>query len=57
MGDFKFELLKYNRSNEVSNFLESMVSNSLFPLIIKPKRINTHSKTVINNFLNFYSLK
>ena len=56
MGDFNFDLLKYNTFNEVSYFLESMVSNSLFPFIMHPTRITTHSKTVVDNiFLNFYS--
>ena len=56
MGDFNFYLLKYNTSDEVSDFLELMVSNSLSPFMIQTTRITTHSKTVIDKiFLNFYS--
>ena len=43
--------LKYNISNAVSHFLESMASNSLFPFIIQPTPITTHD----NIFLHFYS--
>ena len=39
-----------------SHLLESVVSSSLFPFIVLPTRIATHSKTVIDNiFLDFYS--
>ena len=56
MEDFNFDLFKYNTTNEVSHFLESMCSNSIFPLIMQPTCITTHSKTVIDNiFLHFYS--
>ena len=45
MGDFNFDLLKYNPSNEVSHFLVSIVSNYLFPFIIQPTHITTRFKT------------
>ena len=55
MGDFNLDLLQYDNSNDVSNFLETVISNSFFPYISLPTRVTSHSKTVIDNiFLNFY---
>ena len=58
MGNFNINLLHYGDSTDVSNFLESITSSSLFPFISQPTRITSHSKTLIDNiFLNFHSPK
>ncbi|XP_065642863.1 uncharacterized protein LOC136074468 [Hydra vulgaris] len=55
LGDFNINLLNYDSSNDVSDFLDSMCSYSLFPFITQPTRITPQSKSLIDNiFLNFY---
>jgi len=48
-GDFNIDLLKIANNNYVSNFLDLMYSNGLYPLINKPTRITAHSKSIIDN--------
>ena len=56
MGDFNINLLHYGDSSDVSDYLESITSNSLFPFISQPTRVTSHSKTLIDNILlNFHS--
>ncbi|XP_065642723.1 uncharacterized protein LOC136074345 [Hydra vulgaris] len=53
-GDFNMDLLNYNESNIISDYLDSLCSYSFFPTIIQPTRITCTSKTIIDNiFLNF----
>lgn len=49
MGDYNIDLLKYDTIDSVTEFLNIMQSNSLIPLILKPTRITTKSKTLIDN--------
>ena len=56
MGDYNINLLNYDGSPEVSEFLDCMCSNAFFPFITKPTRITSRSKTIIDNiFINFDS--
>ena len=56
LGDFNMDLMKFDQNNDISNFLQTITSNSLFPFITLPTRITTHSKTLIDNiFHNFYT--
>ena len=56
MGDFNLDLLKHSSTKVVSEFLETLTSNTFFPFITQPTRITTHSKTLIDNiFMNFHS--
>jgi hypothetical protein len=48
-GDFNIDLLKISNNKSVSNFLDLMYSNGLYPLINKPTRITAHSKSIIDN--------
>ena len=49
-GDFNFDLLKYN-DNMTQNFLNSLTSLSLIPVISKPTRITDNTATLIDNIL------
>ena len=56
MGDFNVNLLNHHSHNKTNEFIETMFSYGLYPLISKPTRISTRSCTLIDNiFLNdFY---
>ena len=51
--DFNINL-NYNSYNQVNNFLDTIYSLGLFPLITKPIRITSHSATLIDIFTNIY---
>ena len=56
LGDFNVNLLNYNNQQTTNDFLDSLASNSFIPFILHPTRINSHSKTLIDNtFSNFIS--
>ena len=48
-GDFNIDLLHSDTHLLTSNFIETMYSASLFPLITKPTRVTEHSATLIDN--------
>lgn len=56
MGDFNLDLLKYDNCSKISNFLDMMYSNSLFPYITGPTRITDHSQTLIDNIFSSFLL-
>ena len=39
--DFNVNLLTYNEHNQTNEFLDSLASNSLIPLILQPTRITS----------------
>ena len=47
LGDVNVNLLNYNEHNQTNEFLNSLASNSIIPLILKPTRITSHSNTLI----------
>ena len=49
LGYFNGNLLNYNEHSQINEFLDSLASNSLIPLILQPTRITSHSKTLIDN--------
>ena len=49
LGDFYTDLLNFDTSEYVSNFLDDLASNSLQPQILLPTRISNNSKTLIGN--------
>ena len=56
LGDFNINLLNYDTDHNTNDFLDLLTSNSLLPLILRPTRITTHSKTLIDNiFINIIS--
>ena len=51
MGDFNLNLLSFQQHLLTGEFLEQMYSNTIFPLILRPSRITSHSATLIDNIL------
>ena len=59
LGDFNIDLLKYEKNNETSNFVDTVLSYGHLPVINFPSRITPNSSTLIdnifsNNFENVY---
>ena len=48
-GGFQIDLLKYDEHVVLDNFIDTMYSNGLYPLIDKPTRITQQSATLIDN--------
>ena len=48
-GDFNFDLLKYEENSHTLNFINSLSSLSLIPVITKPTRVTPESATLIDN--------
>ena len=48
LGDFNVNLLNYNEHNQTNEFLDSLASNSVRPLILQATGITSHSNTLID---------
>ncbi len=48
-GDFNIDLLNPNGHQKTTEFIQTMYSNSLFPVITKPSRITIDTATLIDN--------
>ena len=57
LGDFNIDLLKYEISDSVNNFIDTLSSNFLLPLIFLPTRISKTSTLIDNIFSNSTSLE
>ena len=54
MGDFNVDLLKIDIHDDSSSYFDLITSFGLFPTILRPSRITSRSKTLIDNiFCNF----
>ena len=53
-GSFNFKLLNYNEHNPTNEFLDSLASNSIIPLILQPTRIISHYNTLIDNIFSSF---
>ena len=49
-GDFNINLLKLNENDTYSNFFDTLISHSLYPLITLPTRFTRTNGTLIDNF-------
>ena len=49
MGDYNIDLLKHELQQPTEKFLETMYSNSLLPMILKPTRATVTTATLIDN--------
>ena len=49
MGDFNIDLLCYDSNSSVDKFVNTMMSNSLFPLINKPTNFFRNTSTLIDH--------
>lgn len=48
-GDYNIDLLKVNNEKSIKDFIDSMLSNNLYPLITRPTRVTVRSTTLIDN--------
>ena len=56
LGYFNINLLNYNVHQSSKDFLDSLASNSINRYILRPKRLSSYSKTLIDNiFCNILS--
>ena len=49
MGDFNLNLLQYNYHVPTQEFIDSLFSHALLPLISNPSRLTSYSATLIDN--------
>ena len=49
-GDYNINLMKYNCHNDTKEFVDTLFSCGLYPVINKPSRITEDSATLIDNF-------
>ena len=57
LGGFNIDLLKHEISDSVNNFIDTLSSNFLLPLIFLPTRISKTSTLIDNIFSNSFSLE
>ena len=57
LGDFNINLLKYEISDSINNFIDTFSSNFLLPLVDLPTRISKTSALIDNIFSNLYFLE
>ena len=57
LGDFNIDLLKYELSDSINNFIDTLSSNFLLPHILLPTRISKTSTLIDNIFSNSTSLE
>ena len=48
-GDFNVDLLQYDKHADTNDFIDQLYALGLHPLITRPTRITSHSKTLIDN--------
>ena len=51
-GDFNIDLLKHGELAYVDNFINTLFSNSYYPLISKPTRVTKNTATLIDNIFS-----
>ena len=49
MGDFNTDLLEYGKNSEITEFLDSMLSNFFLPQVLQPTRVTKNTKKLIDN--------
>ena len=57
LGDFNIDLLKYELSDSINNFIDTLSSNFLLPHILLPTRISKVSTLIDNIFSKSISLE
>ena len=51
LGDLNIDFLKSDGHKPTSDFLDTIYSHNLFPLITKPNRVTIHSATLIDHII------
>ena len=57
LGDFNIDLLKYELSDSINNFIDTLSSNFFLPHILLPTRISKASTLIDDTFSNSTSLE
>ena len=57
LGDVNIDFLRYEISESINNFIDTLSSNFLIPLIFLPTKISKTSALVDNIFSNLTSLE
>ena len=57
LGDFNIDLLKYELSDSINNFIDTLSSNFFLPHILPPTRFSKTSRLIDNIFSNSTSLE
>ena len=52
MGDLNINLLNHTSHNATSNFLNTLLTHSLIPLITRPTRITQKSATLLDHIFS-----
>ncbi len=52
LGDLNLDLLKYNESNIVKNYVDMLFSFGFLQLILKPTRCTPNSATLIDHIIS-----
>ena len=52
LGDFNINLLNYNSSTAIANYVNFLFSKQFLPYIIHPSRVSAHSSTLIDNIFS-----
>lgn len=52
LGDFNINLLNYNSSTPITNYVNFLFSKQFLPYIIHPSRVSAHSSTLIDNIFS-----
>ena len=52
LGDFNINLLNYNVHQPTNDFVDSLASNHIIPYILRPARLTSLSKTLIDNIFS-----
>ena len=52
LGDFNINLLNYNSSRPITNYVNFLFSKQFLPYIIHPSSVSAHSSTLIDNILS-----
>ena len=57
LGDFNIDLLKYELSDSINNFIDTLSFNFFLPHILPPTRFSKTSRLIDNIFSNSTSLE
>ena len=52
LGDFNINLLNYNSSTPITNYVNFLFSQQFLPYIIHPSRVSAHSSTLVDNIFS-----
>ena len=48
LGDLNVNLLEYKRNNQVTKFMDNLISNGLLPVTTHPTRLSSRTATLLD---------